>query len=137
MDHLSKAKLTLFNTFLNDNIEEKMNPFFFQKMKEGLRTLVEDPQSQDEDAVYMRKLCQKASQEIYHYLRKHSHPDDGYLLTLEEVQRTEKNFKKAEKQAQEIYWRKHAALFLMTLIPPFGAKQINLDLFIDFLSSNT
>ena len=135
--HLNKSGPIPFSAFVDNNSEGRINPFYFRRMTDALRRLADNPQADDEAAKYMNKLFKHWFRAAYHYLDKNSKPGDGYEQILSKVSEEIKDAKKAARKAKELYWRRHATDFWMTLVDLFGSEKISIDAYHKVLSTET
>jgi len=137
IEHLDKSSPVPFSAFVDHNQEKRIDDALFRRMLDGLRRLALNPKASDPDASYMKKLMKNWFRAAYHYLDKNSKPGDGYQQILNKVYIDTSNPHKAEKKAKEIYWRKHATIFWMTLVDLFSADLIDIDPLHKDLSNQT
>jgi hypothetical protein len=137
IEHLDSSSPIPFSAFVDKNRERRIHPFLFERMIDALRKLAANPESGDTDAIEMKKLFKHWFRAAYHYLEKNSKPGDGYPHILNKILRRVKDAEKAEIKAKEIYWRKYATDFWMTLIDLFSAERIDIDPFHKSISSKT
>jgi hypothetical protein len=137
VEHLDRASKVPFSAFVDNNKERRIHPVLFHTMQDALRRLAKDPEADDSDAKEMKNLLNHWFRAAYHYLDKNSKPGDGYPDVLTVVSRGTKDPKKAEAKAKELYWRRQATDFWMTLIDLFSSEKIDIDLLHKAISTKT
>ncbi|HSX37905.1 MAG TPA: hypothetical protein VLE95_03650 [Chlamydiales bacterium] len=135
--HLDRSGPIPFSVFLNQNRDIRIEDALLQRMRRALERLAENPKVNDSDAKYMKKLLKHWFRAAYHYLDKNSKPGDGYPQIFNEVNKKIKTEKKAMRKAKELYWRRHATLFWITLIDLFALKKIGLEPLLQEISKST
>jgi hypothetical protein len=137
IDHLDRSSPIPFSAFVDNNKERRIHPLLFQTMLDALRRLAKDPASNDSAAQDMKSLLKHWFRAAYHYLDKNSNPSDGYPHILSVVSRGTKDPKKAEVKAKELFWRRQATDFWMTLVDLFSSEKIDIDLLHKSISTKT
>ncbi len=137
IEHLDRSSKVPFSAFVDNNQARRIHPVLFQTMLDALRRLALDPAANDSDAQDMKGLLKHWFRAAYHYLDQNSSPSDGYPHIFNVVSRGTKEPKEAEKKAKELYWRRQATDFWMTLIDLFSSETIDIDLLHRSISQKT
>lgn len=137
VEHLDQSHPFPFSAFVDQNQDMKIDKFLFRRMEGALRRLALDPEAGDEDAKYMKGLFRHWFRAAYHYLERNSTPGDGYEQILSDISREIKEPRKAQAKAKELYWRKYATEFWMTLIDHYPRNKMVIDALQRILSTKT